>query len=266
MIRPLIERNMNNSTKALILSLVAVSTAAAQDSKAAAAQASAPAAAAASAPAPAFTQSQLLEEFGWYVGKRTGLAEWGFTPSEAEAIAKGVLAAINAKESPYEIQKVGPSMDAFIQKRQTALLQTMKERNLSEAAAYFAKLKANPNVVELPDGLRYEILKAGGGPAPKPTDTVRVNYTGTLLNGTVFDSSLQRGEPMNIGLDKVIAGWTEGLQKTSKGGKIRLYVPPHLGYGDEGRPGIPPGSTLIFEVDLLDINPPAAASTATPPK
>jgi FKBP-type peptidyl-prolyl cis-trans isomerase len=260
---------MNDSTKALIISLIAVSTAAAQDVKGdAAGQATAPAAAQASAPAvePAqtFTDIQLLEEFGWYIGKKTGLAEWGFTPGEADSISKGVLTALNGKDSPYQLQKIGPSMDEFIQKRQNALLQSLKSKNMSEATAFFTKLKANKDVVELPDGLRYEILKPGDGNPPKPTDTVRVNYTGTLLNGSVFDSSTQRGQPAEFELNKVIVGWTEGLQKTSKGGKIKLYVPPQLGYGDDGRPGIPPGSVLIFEVELLDIKP--AAPPAAPAK
>ncbi len=260
---------MNYTPKVLILSLVAVSTAVAQDTKAgepaqAAAQAAAPAPVA--APAPAFTDTQLLEEFGWYVGKKTGLAEWGFTQAEADSIAKGVLAALNGKDSPYQLQKVGPAMDEFIQKRQAALLQSMKTKNLSEASQFFTKLGANKNIVELPDGLRYEILKPGEGAAPMPTDTVKVNYTGTLLNGTVFDSSVQRGQPAEFELNKVIAGWTEGLQKTSKGGKIKLYVPPQLAYGDDGRPGIPPGSVLIFEIELLDIKPAAAAAAAVPSK
>jgi FKBP-type peptidyl-prolyl cis-trans isomerase len=258
---------MNHSTKALILSLVAASAATAQEPKNAPGQAPAPAstqaAAPAVAPAPSFTESQLLEEFGWYVGKKTGLAEWGFAQDEAGSIAKGVLGALNGKDSPYELQKIGPAMDEFIQKRQTALLQTMKAKNLGEASAFFAKLKENKNVVELPDGLRYEIQKPGEGAPPKPTDTVRVNYTGTLLNGTVFDTSAGRGKPAEFELDKVIPGWTEGLQKTGKGGKIKLYVPPQLAYGDDGRPGIPPGSALIFEVELLDINP---APAATPGK
>jgi FKBP-type peptidyl-prolyl cis-trans isomerase len=254
---------MKRFPKVLILSIIAVSTAAAQDAKpAAAAPAAAPAA---TVSLPAFTDTQLLEEFGWYVGKKTGLAEWGFTPAEADSIAKGVLAALNGKDSPYQLQKVGPAMDEFIQKRQTALLQSMKSKNLGEASDFFTRLKANKNIVELPDGLRYEIVKAGDGTAPKPTDTVKVNYTGTLFNGTVFDSSAQRG-PAEFALDKVIPGWTEGLQKTSKGGKIKLYVPPQLAYGDDGRPGIPPGSVLIFEVELLDIKPPGAAPTPAPAK
>lgn len=256
---------MKSFPKALTFLCLAVSTLAAQDPKPAGAdQAAAPATVTlpgATPPAATFSDAQLLEEFGWYVGKKTGLSEWGFTPAEADSITKGIQAALNGKDSPYQLQKIGSQMDEFIQKRQTALMQSMKSKSINEAAAFFTKLKENKNVIELPDGLRYEVVKEGDGVAPKPTDTVKVNYTGTLINGTVFDSSVQRGQPAEFALDKVIPGWTEGLQKTSKGGKIKLYVPPQLAYGDDGRPGIPPGSVLIFDVELLDIKPTPAAAT-----
>ncbi len=85
-----------------------------------------------------------------------------------------------------------------------------------------------------------------------------MNYKGALIDGSVFDSSERQGKPVEFKLDSVIPGWTEGLQKIAKGGKIRLFVPPSLGYGDDGRPGIPPGSVLVFEVELVDITPSAA--------
>jgi FKBP-type peptidyl-prolyl cis-trans isomerase len=259
---------MNSFPKALTFLCIAASTLAAQDPKpAGAGPATAPTATvtlpSTTAPAATFTDAQLLEEFGWYVGKKTGLSEWGFTQAEADSITKGVQASLNGKDSPYQLQKIGAQMDEFIQKRQTALIQSMKSKSVNEASGFFTKLKENKNVIELPDGLRYEIVKEGDGTPPKPTDTVKVNYTGTLINGTIFDSSVQRGQPAEFALDKVIPGWTEGLQKTSKGGKIKLYVPPQLAYGDDGRPGIPPGSVLIFDVELLDIKPtPAAAAPA----
>jgi FKBP-type peptidyl-prolyl cis-trans isomerase len=87
---------------------------------------------------------------------------------------------------------------------------------------------------------------------------------GKLIDGTEFDSSIKRGEPAEFPLDQVIPGWTEGIQKMNKGGKIRLHVPPQLGYGDDGRPGIPPSSTLVFDVELLDIKSPPAAAPAAP--
>jgi FKBP-type peptidyl-prolyl cis-trans isomerase len=260
----------NYSSKALALSILAASAAFAQDAKvaapAAAATITAPAPAAQPGAAvvavPTYTDAQLLEEFGWYIGKRTGLSELGLNPAESDQLAKGVLASLNGKDSPFEIQKVGPAMTDFIQKKQNAILENIKVKNLNQAAAYFTKLKEVKDVVELPDGLRYQIVKPGTGNPPKPTDTVKVNYTGTLIDGNVFDSSERQGKPVEFQLDKVIAGWTEGLQKISKGGKIRLFVPPQLAYGDDGRPGIPPGSVLVFEVELVDITPPAAPAAA----
>jgi FKBP-type peptidyl-prolyl cis-trans isomerase len=160
------------------------------------------------------------------------------------------------------VQKIGPAMDEFIQKKQASLLQTMKAKNIAEATAFFAKLADDKSIVTLPDGLRYDVMAPGAGDPPKPLDTVKVNYTGTLINGTVFDSSERAGKPAEFALNKVIPGWTEGLQKIGKGGKIKLYVPPQLAYGDDGRPGIPPGAVLIFSIELLDITP---ASTAGAP-
>jgi FKBP-type peptidyl-prolyl cis-trans isomerase len=230
----------------------------------------APAAAAPTAPAaaemPKFTDAQLVEEFGWFIGKRVGIAELGFSQAEIAALVKGLQTAAAGKDSPYELDRIGPQMDDFMQKKQTAYLTKLKQDNASASAAFFAKLKENKNVVELPSGLRYEIVAPGQGPFPKPDDTVTVHYTGTLLDGTVFDSSRARNQPEEFSLKDVIVGWTEGIQKINKGGKIKLYVPSSLAYGDDGRSGIPPGSTLVFDVELLDFKPtpPAPATPAMP--
>jgi len=104
-------------------------------------------------------------------------------------------------------------------------------------------------------GLKYQVLKQGNGTvSPKATDTVKVHYHGTLLNGTVFDSSVQRGEPISFPLNGVIAGWTEGLQLMKVGDKFKFEIPPNLAYGENSpSPAIPPNSTLVFEVELLGI-------------
>jgi FKBP-type peptidyl-prolyl cis-trans isomerase len=224
-------------------------------------QASQPAAAPAK---PAFTDAQLIEEFGWFIGKRVGLTELEFSPAEIGLLIKGLQVAAAGKDSPFELEKIGPMMDEFMQKKQAAYLGKLKTKNLGVNADFFEKLKANKAIVELPSGLRYEIVQAGSGPNPKPTETVRVHYVGKLIDGTEFDSSVKRGEPAEFPLDQVIAGWTEGIQKMNKGGKIKLYVPPHLAYGDDGRPGIPPGSTLVFDVELLDIKATAASAAPAP--
>ena len=262
--------NSNSLKKALVLSLLGVTSMVAQDATITApAPLGQAAPAAAAAPAATYTDQQLLEEFGWYIGKRTGLADLGLAPAEADTLAKGVIASMNGKDSPFEIQKIGPAMTEFIQKKQAQILDNIKSKNLGQAAAFFAHLKDDKTIMELPDGLRYQVQVPGTGASPHPTDTVTVNYTGTLIDGNVFDSSDRQGHPVKFVLNQVIPGWTEGLQKISKGGKMRLYVPPSLGYGDDGRPGIPPGSVLVFDIELVDITPgvaPAAPAAPMPSK
>jgi FKBP-type peptidyl-prolyl cis-trans isomerase len=229
------------------------------------ASATAPATAAPAAPAkPSYTESQIAEVLGWFYGKKMGLAELDFSKSELDSMVKGLMTAAAGKEAPYELEKIGPVVDEFMQKKQAAYMAKMKQKTSAENDAFFKKLADNKNVQSLPDGLRYEIEKPGTGPYPKADDTVKVHYTGKLLDGTVFDSSVERGEPATFSLREVIPGWTEGIQKINKGGKIKLYVPSALGYGDQGNQRIPPGATLIFDVELLDINPPAAAQPPAP--
>jgi FKBP-type peptidyl-prolyl cis-trans isomerase len=224
------------------------------------------------APAPSFTDAQILEAFGWFVGQRLGLAQLEFSKEQTDALVKGLMAAAAGKDAPYELTKIGPQMDAFMQKKQEGFLTKLRNQNLGEAKAFFDKLKDNKNVVELSDGLRYEVVQPGTGAYPKATDTVKVHYTGRLINGTVFDTSLQPRqpgaavEPVEFLLNQVIPGWTEGLQKINQGGKIRLYIPPHLAYGDAGQQGIPPGATLIFDIELLEVKATAPATPVEPKK
>ncbi len=118
---------------------------------------------------------------------------------------------------------------------------------------YLASNKTKDGVVTLPSGLQYKILTAGTGPKPAATDSVVCNYRGTLINGEEFDSSYKRGQPATFPVTGVIKGWTEALQLMPVGSKWQLVIPSDLAYGDPGRPGIAPGSTLIFEVELLSI-------------
>jgi FKBP-type peptidyl-prolyl cis-trans isomerase FkpA len=127
--------------------------------------------------------------------------------------------------------------------------------NQAAGTAFLDKNKAVKGVFTTPSGLQYMVLRQGAGQRPRPTDKVRVNYHGTLLDGTVFDSSYDRGQPAEFGLDQVIAGWTEGVSMMPVGAKYRFWVPAALAYGVKGTPGGPvgPNSTLIFDVELLDI-------------
>lgn len=119
---------------------------------------------------------------------------------------------------------------------------------------FLAANKSKPGVVTLPSGLQYSVIKEGTGPKPVATDKVKVHYEGKLLDGYIFDSSIQRGEPIEFNVDGVIPGWTEALQLMPVGSKWMLFIPADLAYGDnQAGPDIKPGSTLIFEVELLDI-------------
>lgn len=126
--------------------------------------------------------------------------------------------------------------------------------NKKAGEAFLAENRKQPGIISLPSGLQYQVLKESTGVKPAATDKVKVHYTGSLLDGTVFDSSVQRGEPLEIAVNGVIPGWIEALQLMPVGSKWKLFIPSHLAYGDNGAgPAIKPGSTLIFEVELLDI-------------
>ena len=141
-----------------------------------------------------------------------------------------------------------------VQKNQEAIMsiQAQKEKDLGKK--FLEENKKRPGIIELPDGLQYEILKEGTGEKPKVTDTVKAHYAGTLIDGKEFDNSYKRGEPLEIPVSGVIRGWTEALLLMPVGSKWKLFIPSELGYGDRGAGGaIPGGAALIFEIELLDI-------------
>jgi len=142
--------------------------------------------------------------------------------------------------------------DEFKQGVDFVLKQSVKAKE--EGEKFLAENAKRPGVKVTPSGLQYEVLDATLGQKPKATDKVRVHYEGTLIDGTVFDSSYKRGESISFALNQVIAGWTEGLQLMSVGSKYKLYIPYHLGYGERGAgASIPPYAALIFTVELLGI-------------
>ena len=136
----------------------------------------------------------------------------------------------------------------------TELEQQQHAAAKSEGERFLAENAKKPGVTVTPSGLQYEVLTEGTGRSPKATDTVRCHYHGTLIDGTVFDSSYQRNQPADFGLNQVIAGWTEGVQLMKEGGKYRFYLPYHLAYGEHGAGNtIPPYSALVFDVELLKV-------------
>jgi FKBP-type peptidyl-prolyl cis-trans isomerase len=229
--------------------------------------ASQPAAQPATPPAPQFTEQQMLEMYGWVLGKRAGLAELGFTPAQTDVIIHGMQLAASGADAPYDIKAIGPALSQYMQAKDQAYNDKVKQANMTESVAFFAKLKENKNVVVLPDGLCYEIKKPGTGDYPKPTQVVKVNYTGMFINGTVFDSTARHNPPgpAEFELDQVIPGWTEGIQKINAGGQIRLYIPGNLAYGDQPPQGMAPNATLIFDVELLSFKDASSAAPAAAP-
>ena len=136
----------------------------------------------------------------------------------------------------------------------TQMQREVNDRNRAEGEAFLAENKKKSGVVVLPSGLQYEVLTEGKGKKPAATDRVQCHYHGTLINGEVFDSSIERGEPAVFGVSQVIPGWVEALQLMSEGSKWRLFIPSDLAYGENGAGGkIAPNSTLIFDVELLKV-------------
>jgi FKBP-type peptidyl-prolyl cis-trans isomerase FkpA len=162
-------------------------------------------------------------------------------------------------QNTWTNEMMRPLLNRFQQefeKRQRAEQDKMmasKDENIDKGKKFLQENALNKSIYTTKSGLQYKIVKKGNGKKPKATDRVRVHYTGTLIDGTKFDSSVDRGEPAEFPLNAVIPGWTEGLQLMDEGSKYILYIPYNLGYGEQPVGSIPPGSTLIFEVELIEI-------------
>lgn len=164
-----------------------------------------------------------------------------------------------SKLSDQEIEQTLQAFESRVKSAAQAKMEKDAKENTEKGEAFATKFAKEKGVKKTESGLLYQVEKEGTGKAPTDSDTVVVNYKGTLIDGTEFDNSYTRGEPLSFRLDGVIPGWTEGLKHVKKGGKIKLVIPPQLAYGKNGVPGIPANSTLVFDVELLDIKPAAKA-------
>jgi len=181
--------------------------------------------------------------------------EFGLATLDAEAIIEGVTDTLRGSAKLTE-QEMSETVNAYGEQVQAAAEKKMQEDvvKATAAATLFLAENAKAEGVTVTDsGLQYSVITAAEGPKPQAEDTVTVHYVGTLVDGTEFDSSISRGEPATFPLNRVIPGWTEGVQLMSVGAKYKFVIPAELAYGEEGAGSIPPGSTLIFEVELLDI-------------
>ena len=176
----------------------------------------------------------------------------GDIPVNRELIVQGLYDAIDGK-GQFARADLVPMITRLRNDARQAQIEGQGSDNLAAGQAYLAENGAREGVITTASGLQYEVLEAGDGPQPSATDRVRVHYHGTLIDGTVFDSSVERDEPMAFRLNQVIPGWTEGVQLMPVGSKYRFVIPADLAYGQGGSGPIGPNSTLVFEVELLDI-------------
>ena len=197
---------------------------------------------------------EYIKTFGMMMYERNGLADLKLTPEEFDIFVSGMRDSLNGKKMPDNMQEFGQKMIQYLSARAEANIAEEAKKAEAKAAEYWKELEKKEGLNKTPTGLAYEITQKGSGEFAKENADVTINYTGKLIDGTVFDSTDKVGKPATFNLQKVIPGFREGLQKVAKGGKARLYIPAKLGYGAQPLPGIPPNSTLIFDVEVLDVN------------
>ncbi len=212
------------------------------------------------APEPKTEEQKTIYALGLMMGRNIGV--FNLTPEELELVKAGLSDSIAKKKPVVELETYGPKLDALARSRSTAAAQAEK----AKATTVVDQAAREPGAMKLPSGMVIRTIKPGTGASPVASDQVKVHYTGTLTDGTVFDSSVKRNEPATFPLGGVIKCWTEGLQKMKVGEKAKLTCPSDVAYGDNGRPPtIPGGATLIFEVELLDITTPKTTMSTPPP-
>lgn len=202
---------------------------------------------------PAAEAETLIETFGFIVGIQSNVSSFQFDQKEMRFFLKGFQRANDGEAIPSDLQTLLPRLETFLNQRQQDLAGIQARENQAKADAYFASLDQREEIAKTESGLRYQITREGRGDQPEPTDTVQIHYEGKLIDGTVFDSSRTAGEPVEFSLAGVIPGISEGVGKIREGGTIVLHIPPELAYGNERQPGIPPGSALVFDVELIRV-------------
>ena len=195
-----------------------------------------------------------MDKLSYALGMNVGYSYLasGIHNLQVEDFAQGVKAVMEQKEPLLTIDEAKKIINAFLAQLQEQIDKAASE-NLKKGEEFLAENTKRPGIVTLPSGLQYEILSAGTGRKPSATDRVQCHYHGTLIDGTVFDSSVQRGVPAVFGVNQVIPGWVEALQMMPEGSRWKLYIPSKLAYREHQAGSIPPNSALIFEVELIKV-------------
>ncbi len=196
-------------------------------------------------------KEKLSYAFGAQLG---GLLKQQNTPIDLDALYRGIDASLNNKKLELTTAEIRAIFNE-LRNKQDADKQNAAAKNLKEGKEFLEQNAKRKGITKLANGVQYEVLKSGkGGQHPTKSDRVKVHYEGTLIDGTIFDSSYQRGEPIEFPLTGVIRGWTETIPLMSVGDTWKIYIPAHLAYGERGQGSIQPNATLIFKVELLGIN------------
>jgi len=197
---------------------------------------------------PKTEEEKILYAMGLVVAQQ--LSTFNLTPAELEFVKQGITDAVTGKKPLVEIDAYNPKVQALANTRRNA----QGEKLAAAAKVFVDKAAKEKGAVKTASGLIYLAQKKGSGSSPAASDTVKVHYSGALVNGVVFDSSYKRGQPTELALNGVIKCWTEGMQMMKPGGKARLICPPEIAYGERGAGGlIPPNATLVFDVELLEV-------------
>ena len=200
-----------------------------------------------------------MDKLSYALGLGIGqqLSQMGADDISAEDFAQAIKDVLGGKELKVSHREAQTIVQDYFAKQEKKIQAQRAEAGKAHKEAgekYLAENAKKDGVITLPSGLQYQVLKEGNGKKSTAKDTVMCHYEGFLIDGTVFDSSVQRGEPATFPLQQVIAGWTEGLQLMQEGAKYRFFIPYHLGYGERGAGGsIPPFATLLFDVELIEV-------------
>ena len=195
-----------------------------------------------------------MDKLSYALGMNVGYSYLasGISNLQVDDFAQGVKAVMEQAEPALSIDEAKTIINDFFMQLQEQINKAAGE-TLKQGEGFLAENAKRPGIVTLPSGLQYEILSAGTGRKPSATDRVQCHYHGTLIDGTVFDSSVQRGEPAVFGVNQVIPGWVEALQLMPEGSRWKLYIPSKLAYGERQAGSIPPNSALVFEVELIKV-------------